>query len=125
MPMDITRYPDNWNDIARGVKEAAGWKCKNPACGIGHMEDGTMGSCLTVHHPDRDPENEPDARKIALCARCHLREDAKLRRQERQKDQLVLFEFPLIQILGPEDLEKPLEDLVDEIAGIQMEAGHE
>ena len=124
MPMDVTRYPDNWHEIARAVKEAAGWKCQNPKCSIDHIGDGTMGSCLTVHHPDRDPENEPHARKIALCARCHLREGAKLLRQELQKDQLVLFEFPLIHILGPEELEKPLEDLVEEIAGIE-DAAHE
>jgi len=58
-------------------------------CGVGHLEDGTMGSCLTVHHPDRDPENEK-ARTEALCARCHLRDEAQARRRPG-KEQLVLW----------------------------------
>ena len=93
MPMDRSKYPDNWDEIATAVKEAAGWRCTNPECGIGHLEDGTMGSCLTVHHPDRDPENEPHARKQALCVRCHLKADRILRRQEKTKTQLELFSF--------------------------------
>ena len=88
MPMDTARYPDGWDAIADAVKAAAGWKCEY--CGIGHMADGTMGSCLTVHHPDRNPENE-NARMVALCARCHLRDEAHARRYGRNDDQLGLF----------------------------------
>jgi len=88
MPFDRSKYPDGWDEKAEAVKEAAGWKCE--VCGIGHMEDGTMGSCLTVHHPDRDPENE-DARLIAACARCHLKNERQARWEERYKDQIPLF----------------------------------
>lgn len=28
MPMDRTKYPKNWADIARAIKDAAGWKCE-------------------------------------------------------------------------------------------------
>jgi hypothetical protein len=28
MPMDRTRYPKNWDAIARARKEAAGWRCE-------------------------------------------------------------------------------------------------
>lgn len=70
------------------MKDAVGWKCEE--CGMPHMGDGTMGSCLTVHHPNRDPENE-DAEKKALCARCHLKDEARARRAERNKDQMRLF----------------------------------
>ena len=87
MPIDKSKYPDNWNKIARECKEVAGWKCIN--CGVGHMEDGTMGSCLTVHHPDLDTEN-PEARIDALCARCHLRADRLIRKTELEKKQLKL-----------------------------------
>lgn len=90
MPMDPSRYPDNWPEIAQAVKEAANWTCQE--CGAGHMEDGTMGTCLTVHHPDCDPENEPYARKQALCARCHLRADRQIRLRKKTKDQIPLFE---------------------------------
>lgn len=80
MPIDKTKYPENWAAIALACKEEAGWKCIK--CEIGHMADGTMGSCLTVHHPDLDTEN-PDARLEALCARCHLRADRELRNATR------------------------------------------
>jgi len=86
MPMDRSRYPQDWEARAEAIKEAAGWKCQR--CGVGHLEDGTMGTCLTVHHPDRDPEN-PEGRLEALCARCHLRDEAQARRRPG-KEQLSL-----------------------------------
>lgn len=33
MPMDRSRYLDNWNEISRAIKERAGWKCEG--CGEG------------------------------------------------------------------------------------------
>jgi len=89
MPLDRARYPKDWSARAFETKEKAGWKCEE--CGMGHMADGTMGSCLTVHHPDRDPENQ-EARTRALCARCHLKDEPRARRAERDKDQFGLFE---------------------------------
>lgn len=88
MPMKIYLYPENWRTYANAYKDKIDWKCEE--CSIGHMEDGTMGSCLTVHHPDRDPEN-PEARLEGLCARCHLAAERRLRREERNKDQIKLF----------------------------------
>ena len=88
MPMDKTKYPDNWDEIAYNVKASSGWKCEK--CGKAHMSDGTMGTCLTVHHPNLDPENEK-AELEALCARCHLRAEAALRKYGIQKNQLMLF----------------------------------
>lgn len=73
------KYPPNWKEMARGCKERAGWCCE--WCGSAHgMERiGARGKpykvILTVHHPDGDTEN-PDARIIALCQACHLRDDA-------------------------------------------------
>ena len=88
MPIDREKYPDDWEAMAAACKERAGWKCER--CAVGHRADGTMGSCLTVHHPDKDTGN-PDARLEALCARCHLSADRKLRKAEREKNQLTLF----------------------------------
>ena len=88
MPMDRAKYPANWDEIAQGVKDAAGWKCEK--CGIAHMLDGTMGSCLTVHHPNLDPEN-PKAEMEALCARCHLQAEAVLRKYGINENQMRLF----------------------------------
>ena len=84
MPIDKSKYPKNWNEIAKRVKDAAGWKCV--ACGVGHLEDKTMGSCLTVHHPNRDTWND-GAEMVALCARCHLKADRELRNMDDEVKQ--------------------------------------
>ncbi len=89
MPIDRSKYPPDWERRAWAVKEAAGWRCEQ--CGIGHMEDGTMGSCLTVHHPDKDPGN-PEARTRALCARCHLADERRIRKEQRNSGQGLLFD---------------------------------
>ena len=31
MPMDRKRYPPDWRNIARSVKDSAGWRCQK--CG--------------------------------------------------------------------------------------------
>ncbi len=82
MPVNWSDYPADWPEMARKCKDAAGWKCER--CGMAHMGDGTMGSCLTVHHPDKDPGNA-EAKTQALCARCHLAADRKLRRDHGQE----------------------------------------
>ncbi len=89
MPMDRSRYPDNWDEISKAYKDSIGWRCEE--CGIRHMEDFTMGSCLTVHHLDHDPEN-PNPRLRGLCARCHLRAEIQYRLYGFMEDQLKLFE---------------------------------
>lgn len=62
-------YPPNWAKLARGVKEAAGWRCE--ACDAPH---GPSPSILTVDHVvDHDPANVADENLAALCQRCHLR----------------------------------------------------
>ncbi len=100
MPMDRTRYPANWDEIAISIKERAGWKCEQ--CGVEHdtvilrdkanyndwhyatdgeMEDGgkhLVHVVLTVHHkgvdyPDGgkgDPEDKMDNRPENLAALC-------------------------------------------------------
>jgi len=110
MPMDRSRYPDNWAAIAIDVKTAAGWKCQE--CGrpcrmanealfafIIRMEDedwpeldwvnhtAVSTICdhptrfvLTVAHLDQDPSNNDESNLKALCAPCHLRYDAPFRK---------------------------------------------
>jgi hypothetical protein len=34
MPVDMKRYPKDWNAISRRIKEREGWKCK--FCGVRH-----------------------------------------------------------------------------------------
>ena len=80
MPADRSRYPDHWECMAAHAIARAGRRCQG--CGCAHREDGTAGTILTVHHPDRDPENA-EARLTVLCARCHLSVEAHARRRER------------------------------------------
>ena len=62
-------YPDNWQDIALGIKMNAGWKCER----CGHKNERETGHVLTVHHLDGDKANCADWNLAALCQRCHLK----------------------------------------------------
>lgn len=95
-------YPDDWPEIAQGVKEAAGWRCVR--CGhpdpprtdfgadrhsyragmhpcddgcFGHERDGKQ-RVLTVHHFDNDKSNCAWWNLGALCQVCHLKTQAKI-----------------------------------------------
>ncbi len=62
------RYPKDWEEIARRVKDAAGWRCEH----CGHPHDPINRYTLTVHHLDMNPANCADTNLVALCQRCHL-----------------------------------------------------
>ena len=89
-------YPDNWEEIARVVKEEAGWRCE--VCGAEH---GPPPRVLTVDHLDFNPANCARENLMALCQRCHLRRqgmnppprtrDEVLRRMRPQGEQLALI----------------------------------
>ena len=66
-------YPANWDEIARRVKGAAGWRCEH----CGHPHEPDAGYTLTVHHLDGDPANNAPSNLVALCQRCHLSVQAK------------------------------------------------
>lgn len=61
-------YPDNWKEIAFRIKEKAGGKCER----CGHVHEVETGYVLTVHHLDGDKTNCADWNLAALCQRCHL-----------------------------------------------------
>ena len=61
-------YPDNWEEIARSVKDRADWHCEH----CGHEHDPEHGYTLTVHHLDGVKSNVDAANLVALCQRCHL-----------------------------------------------------
>jgi 5-methylcytosine-specific restriction endonuclease McrA len=67
-------YPPDWKEIAKGVKDAAGWACIR--CGAPHQP--AAGYTLTVHHADLDPSNNRWFNLLALCQRCHLRIQGKV-----------------------------------------------
>ena len=68
-------YPVNWDDIAKAVKDEAGWicvRCKHP-----HQREGWH--ILTVHHWDADKTNCQWWNLMALCQRCHLSIQARVK----------------------------------------------
>jgi hypothetical protein len=85
MPVDWSKYPSNWRQIANEVKEATDWKCQ--PCGKqcyrpGEPVENTQ-NVLTVAHinhieSDCSPEN-----LVAACSVCHLRYDNERKRWQR------------------------------------------
>lgn len=113
MPMDRSRYPQNWPEIAQQIKDEANWTCQN--CGreckrpnerrldfidrvvfqrlnCGCPEDHALLSemlekpgrfVLTVAHLDQDPGNNLPSNLKALCSVCHLQYDRRFRQYNR------------------------------------------
>jgi len=71
----VSHYPCNWNEIADRIKDAAGRKCER----CQHAHETTTGYVLTVHHLDGDKANCEDWNLAALCQRCHLRIQARVK----------------------------------------------
>lgn len=61
-------YPENWDEIATEVKEAANWKCER----CGHRHEPEAGYTLTVAHMIPDKSLVERWNLAALCQRCHL-----------------------------------------------------
>ncbi len=61
-------YPPNWKEIADRIKAKAGWRCER----CNHPNDLPSGHVLTVHHLDGNKANCDDWNLAALCQRCHL-----------------------------------------------------
>ena len=91
MPMERSKYPDDWADIALLIKIKADWRCE--VCGAEHNPD-IPGQILTVHHKDGDPMNCSDENLIAACQRCHLKMEAQLRKRKKkeliEKEQMMM-----------------------------------
>lgn len=66
-------YPPEWPEVAREVKDVAGWRCER--CGVPH---GPPPNVLTVHHLDGVKSNLERWNLAALCQRCHLRVQARV-----------------------------------------------
>ncbi len=106
-PENKDRYPKNWKEISRRIREErADGKCEN-CCAINHShvnrhtreicmpdEDDAIMIVLTVAHLDHMPENCEDDNLKAWCQRFHNRYDQIHRkqtfRQSRLKGQTIL-----------------------------------
>jgi hypothetical protein len=98
---DKSKYPKDWTEISKRIRERDGQKCKK--CGVRNGvygcrdQDGNfytegeidrngvapgviLGKAikivLTVAHLDHDTSNNLDGNLAALCQRCHLQLDA-------------------------------------------------
>src|SRR5690242_9534017 len=71
----VNYYPPDWPAISKDVKERAGWKCIR----CGHEDDIPNGYMLTTHHLDNIKEDCAWWNLAALCQRCHLKVQAKVR----------------------------------------------
>lgn len=101
----MNEYPDNWPEIADTLKSEWGWVCER--CGRKH--DPKAGYCLTVHHLDGDKANCAKWNLAALCQRCHLSIQGRIK-----MDQLFFLEvLPVSNWFKPhyegylKSLEKP------------------
>jgi len=99
MPIDRQRYPQNWNQIALSVKNAAAWRCQHcrrlclrPGSKPPHItrSEWTIAT-LSVHHANFTPEDNQLENLIPLCTPCHLALHARAKRSNVSPGQLSLW----------------------------------
>lgn len=82
MPVDWRKYPANWDEIAEAIKTEADWTCEG--CGRQCRRPGekfdTHRNTLTVAHINHTEADCRPENLVALCAACHLRYDAQMKR---------------------------------------------
>lgn len=78
-------YPTNWREIANRIKSAAGWRCER----CQHAHDVPAGFVLTVHHLDGVKANCADWNLAALCQRCHLKVQSRVKMDQLFFDQIL------------------------------------
>ena len=74
-------YPEDWDEIALGIKLAAGYRCGRCDCqclpatnSYRHLDLSLRRSLSAqVHHIDGNPGNNHLSNLVCLCAPCHLR----------------------------------------------------
>ena len=83
--MSANGYPENWSEIAGRIKESAGFKCER----CGHKHDPASGYCLTVHHLTMEKSNCNDWNLAALCQRCHLKIQGRVKMDQLFFDEIL------------------------------------
>lgn len=116
MPVDWSKYPDNWRDLVAQVRARSGDRCEcrgecgTSSCGarcaaVNYQPHPETGSrvVLTTAHLDHDTTHNDLSNLRHLCQRCHLRMDAALharnamatrRRRLEEAGQGSLFDDP-------------------------------
>ena len=80
----MNSYPPDWPEIAKRIKTDAKWICER----CKHPNDLPSGHVLTVHHLDGNKANCADWNLAALCQRCHLAVQGRVK-----MDQLFMLEI--------------------------------
>lgn len=101
MPMDVSRYPQNWKEISLARRQAANWQCewckaKQGEQRISKRTGKPYKVVLTVAHVGENRHDKMDCSSlVALCQACHLRYDlpdhiqhAKETRERKKQEQL-------------------------------------
>lgn len=85
MPVDWSKYPPDWKDIAQRIKDEAGWKCQQCGlqCRFPDEEFDTQKRTLTVAHINHVESDCADENLVALCPACHLRYDGYRKAMQR------------------------------------------
>lgn len=106
--VERARYPENWRQISRTVKERADWLCEcrgecgwsrhvewieeapdvEPRCPAHHGEESPLSGSmvvLTVAHLDHQPENVTDENLRASYDRDHHAETRRATREAAQR----------------------------------------
>ena len=99
MPMDLSRYPPDWPEISRRVRERAGNRCEGspayPDCraanGKPHPVTGSK-VVLTVAHLDHDPSSSDMGRLRCWCQKCHNSYDMPTRAKNRKRAKIRMLE---------------------------------
>lgn len=68
-------YPPQWPELADTVKRCAEWTCER----CKHPHHPSSGHTLIVHHLDGNPQNCELWNLAALCQRCHLSVQGRVR----------------------------------------------
>lgn len=103
-------YPENWEEISLAIREKSNWTCQK--CGKFCRKPGEsiwefivraeltdlsvarhpMRWCLTVGHLNHDPSDCSEENLLAMCAPCHLKNDADRHVQTRRANQIARLE---------------------------------
>lgn len=80
-----SQYPSDWPEIARRIKDNAGWICER----CKHPHDTPSGHVLTVHHLDGNKANCADWNLAALCQRCHLKIQGRVKMEQTFMEEIL------------------------------------
>jgi 5-methylcytosine-specific restriction endonuclease McrA len=85
MPVDWSKYPSDWKQIANGVKAATDWKCQvcGKQCYTPFEKVVDTRNVLTVAHINHVEADCREENLVAACSVCHLKYDAVRRRWQR------------------------------------------